>query len=36
MEKMPPKDLAMYKDCKSEYGDIFDKGLHMLGLDEEK
>jgi hypothetical protein len=34
MEKMPPKDLAMYKDCKSEYGDIFDKGLHMLGLDE--
>jgi len=35
MEKMPPKDVAMYKDCKSEYGDIIDKGLHMLGLDEQ-
>jgi hypothetical protein len=35
MEKMPESDKKIYKDCVAEHGDIFDKGLHMLGLDEQ-
>ena len=33
MGKMPPKDKEMFKICKSEHGDIFDKGAHLFGLD---
>jgi hypothetical protein len=35
MDKMPPKDKELYKECLAEYGDIIDKGLHFFGLDEE-
>jgi hypothetical protein len=31
--KMPSKDKEIYKQCISEHGDLFDKGLHLLGLD---
>lgn len=34
MDKMPPKDMEMFKACKSEHGDIFDKGMHLFGLDD--
>jgi hypothetical protein len=33
MRKMPNKDKEMFKQCVSDYGDIFDKGAHWLGLD---
>jgi hypothetical protein len=33
MRKMPSKDKEMFKQCVSDYGDIFDKGAHWLGLD---
>lgn len=33
MSKMPPKDMVIFKACKSEHGDIFDKGAHLFGLD---
>jgi hypothetical protein len=33
MRKMPNKDREMFKQCVSDYGDIFDKGAHFLGLD---
>lgn len=32
-DSMPPEDKKIFKQCVSEHGDIFDKGLHMLGLD---
>ena len=35
MDKMPGKDKEMFKECVSEHGDIIDKGLHFLGLDEQ-
>ena len=31
--KMPPKDKMIYKQCISDHGDLFDKGLHLFGLD---
>ena len=31
--KMPPKDKEIYKQCISDHGDLFDKGLHLFGLD---
>jgi hypothetical protein len=34
MMAMPPQDMTIFKDCKSEHGDIFDKGMHFLGLDD--
>ncbi len=34
MMAMPPQDMVIFKDCKSEHGDIFDKGMHFLGLDD--
>lgn len=34
MDKMPPKDMEIFKSCKAEHGDIFDKGAHFLGLDD--
>ena len=34
MDKMPPADMKIFKDCKAEHGDIFDKGAHFLGLDD--
>ena len=33
MDKMPEADKTIYKQCKSDNGDIFDKGAHWLGLD---
>jgi murein L,D-transpeptidase YcbB/YkuD len=33
MDKMPNADKTIYKQCKSDNGDIFDKGAHWLGLD---
>jgi hypothetical protein len=33
MKKMPESDMKIYKDCVSEHGDLFDKGLHFFGLD---
>lgn len=32
--KMPPGDVKIFKACKAEHGDIFDKGAHFLGLDD--
>ncbi len=34
MMAMPPQDMVIFKDCKSEHGDIFDKGMHLFGLDD--
>ena len=37
MEKMKtkfPNDYKLWLECKSEEGDLFDKGAHFLGLDE--
>lgn len=34
MMSMPPEDMKIFKACKSEHGDIFDKGMHLLGLDD--
>lgn len=34
MMSMPPADMKIFKDCKSEHGDIIDKGMHFLGLDD--
>jgi peptidoglycan hydrolase-like protein with peptidoglycan-binding domain len=31
--KMPSGDVQIFKQCISDEGDIFDKGLHFLGLD---
>lgn len=31
--KVPPKDKVIFKQCVSDHGDIFDKGLHFFGLD---
>ena len=31
--KMPPKDKIMYKQCISDHGDLFDKGMHLFGID---
>ena len=31
--RMPDKDKVIFKQCVSDYGDIFDKGAHWLGLD---
>jgi hypothetical protein len=31
--KMPSKDKIIYKQCISDHGDLFDKGLHLFGLD---
>ena len=33
MRKMPSKDMVIFKQCVSDYGDIFDKGAHWLGID---
>ena len=33
MSKMPNRDKEIFKQCVSDYGDIFDKGAHWLGLD---
>ena len=33
MNKMPKGDKEVFKECISEYGDIFDKLSHWLGLD---
>ena len=33
MDKMPEGDKKVFKECISEYGDIFDKLSHWLGLD---
>jgi peptidoglycan hydrolase-like protein with peptidoglycan-binding domain len=33
MSKMPNRDKEMFKQCVSDYGDIFDKGAHWFGLD---
>jgi len=33
MDKMPESDKTIYKQCKSDNGDIFDKGAHFFGLD---
>jgi len=38
MEKMKtkfPNDYKLWLQCKSEEGDLFDKGAHFLGLDEQ-
>ena len=38
MEKMKtkfPNDYKLWLECKSEEGDLFDKGAHFLGLDEQ-
>ena len=31
--KMPDKDVQIFKQCVSDNGDLIDKGLHMFGLD---
>jgi peptidoglycan hydrolase-like protein with peptidoglycan-binding domain len=31
--KMPDKDVQIFKQCISDEGDFIDKGLHMFGLD---
>jgi hypothetical protein len=31
--KMSPEDKKIFKQCVSDYGNIIDKGLHLLGLD---
>lgn len=31
--KMPDKDLQIFKQCVSDEGSFIDKGLHMFGLD---
>ena len=33
MDKMPKGDKKVFKECISDYGDIFDKGAHWLGID---
>ena len=33
MDKMPEGDKKVFKDCISEYGDLFDKLFHWLGWD---
>ena len=33
MNKMTSKDKVIFKQCVSDYGDIFDKGAHWLGID---
>jgi len=33
MNKMPQSDKKMFKQCVSDHGNIFDKGLHWLNLD---
>ena len=33
MDKMPEADKTIYKQCKSDNGDIFDKVVHGFGLD---
>ena len=34
MEAMPEADKKIFRDCISEYGDLFDKLYHWLGWDE--
>ena len=31
--KMPDKDVQIFKQCISDEGSFIDKGLHMFGLD---
>ena len=31
--KMPNKDVEIFKQCISDEGDFIDKGMHFLGLD---
>jgi hypothetical protein len=31
--KMPDKDVQIFKQCLSDEGDFIDKGLHFFGLD---
>jgi len=31
--KMPDKDVQIFKQCISDEGDFIDKGLHFFGLD---
>jgi hypothetical protein len=31
--KMPDKDVQLFKQCISDEGSLIDKGLHMFGLD---
>lgn len=33
MKAMPEADKKIFKDCISEYGDLFDKLYHFLGWD---
>ena len=32
-DKMPEKDVQIFKQCISDEGSFIDKGLHMFGLD---
>ena len=32
-KKMTESDKNIFKDCRSKYGDIIDKGIHFFGLD---
>ena len=34
MEAMPDADKKIFRDCISEYGDLFDKIYHYFGWDE--
>ena len=34
MEAMPDADKKIFKDCISQYGDLFDKIYHYFGWDE--
>jgi murein L,D-transpeptidase YcbB/YkuD len=31
--RMPDKDVQIFKQCISDNGDLIDKGLHFFGLD---
>ena len=32
MDKMPPNDMKLFKECESEHQDFIDKALGFLGL----
>ena len=32
-QRMPSADVAIFKQCASDNGDIIDKALHWLGID---
>ena len=33
MRKMPKADMALFKQCASDEGDLFDKFMHWIGWD---